>query len=58
MDILKSYYEVAFFKFTVLPKNMHIPNNFWLVGFYGISTIVGYLKPNPVNTCMLDIYDL
>ena len=22
----------------------------WLVGFYGISTIVGYLIPNPVYT--------
>ena len=29
-----------------------------LVGFYGISTIVGYLMPNPFYTCILDIYDL
>ena len=27
-------------------------------GFYGIPTIVGYLKPNPVYTYILDIYDL
>ena len=23
------------------------PNDGWLVGFYGISTLVGYLTPNP-----------
>ena len=26
--------------------------------FYGISTIVGYLMPNPLYTNILDIYDL
>ena len=30
----------------------------WLVVFYGISTLVGYLKPNPVSTYRLSIYDL
>ena len=30
----------------------------WLVGFYGISTIVGYLMPNPLYTYILNIYDL
>ena len=29
-----------------------------LVGFYGISTIIGYLMPNPLYTYILDIYDL
>ena len=29
-----------------------------LVGFYGISTIVGYLTPNPLYTYILNIYDL
>ena len=29
---------------------------FCLVGFYGISTIVGYLKLNPVYTYILNIY--
>ena len=29
-----------------------------LVGFYDISTIVGYLMPNPLHTCILNIYDL
>ena len=29
-----------------------------LVGFYGISTIVGYLMPNPLYTYILDIYNL
>ena len=31
---------------------------FCLVGFYGISTIVGYLIPNPLYTYILNIYDL
>ena len=31
---------------------------FNLVGFYGISTIVGYLMPNPLYTYILNIYDL
>ena len=30
---------------------------FCLVGFYGISTIVGYLLPNPLYTYILNIYD-
>ena len=31
----------------------------WLVvGFYGISTLVGYSMPNPVYTIILNIYDL
>ncbi len=29
-----------------------------MVWFYGISTIVGYLMPNPVYTYILNIYDL
>ena len=31
---------------------------FGLVGFYGISTIVGYLMPNPLYTYILNIYNL
>ena len=31
---------------------------FELVGFYGISTIVGYLIPNPIYTYILNILDL
>ena len=31
---------------------------FGLVGFYGISTLVGYLMPNPHNTYILNIKDL
>ena len=31
---------------------------FDLVWFYGISTIVGYLMPNPLYACILNIYDL
>ena len=29
---------------------------FCLIGFYGISTIVGYLMPNPVQAYILNIY--
>ena len=29
-----------------------------LVGFYGISTIIGYLMPNPLYTHILNIHDL
>ena len=29
-----------------------------MVGFYGISTIVGYLMPNLLYTYILDLYDL
>ena len=31
---------------------------FGLIWFYSISTIVGYLMPNPLYTYILDIYDL
>ena len=31
---------------------------FGLFEFYGISTIVGYFKPNPLQTYLSNIYDL
>ena len=31
---------------------------FGLIGFYGISTIVGYLMLDPLYTHILNIYDL
>ena len=31
---------------------------FTLVWFYGTSTVVGYLIPNPLYTYILNIYDL
>ena len=30
----------------------------WLVVFYGISTLIGYLMPKAVYTYTLSIYDL
>ena len=30
----------------------------WFGGFYGISTLVGYLMPNPLYTYILNVYDL
>ena len=29
-----------------------------MVDFYGISTIIGYFMPNPLDTYKLNIYDL
>ena len=31
---------------------------FGLIWFYGTSTVVGYLMPNPFYTYILDIYNL
>ena len=38
--------------------NIYVETGFALVGFYGISTIVGYLMPNPLYTYVLNIYNL
>ena len=35
-----------------------IYKGFRLIGFYGISTLVGYLTPNPLYTYILNIYEL
>ena len=35
-------------------NKMDKPNKGW-VGFYGISTIVGYLMPNPLDTYLFNI---
>ena len=40
------------------PLYIHVKIWFVLVSFYGISTIVGYLMPNPLYTYILNIYDL
>ena len=42
------------------PLYTYISNRYDLVwlGFYGISTIVGYLMSNPLYTYILNIYDL
>ena len=38
---------------------LQLNSNPWnLLWFYGISTIVGYLMPNPLYTYILNIYDL
>ena len=39
---------------SVQPKSARVS----LVGFYGISTIIGYLMPNPLYTYILNIYKL
>ena len=40
------------------PLYTYILNIYGLVGFYGISAIVGYLIPNPFYTYIANIYDL
>ena len=46
--------------FTLDLMTIDKESNLWfgLVGFYGISTLVGYLMPNPLYTHVLNIYDL
>ena len=41
-----------------MPNPVHTYIRFGLVRFYGTSTIVGYFKPNPLYTYVLNIYDL
>ena len=42
-----------------IDKHIHLAEIlFCFVLFYGISTIVGYLMPNPFYTYILNIYDL
>ena len=41
------------FKFRILKPYMYIH---WLAGFYGISTIVGYLMPNPLIYMSLSLF--
>ena len=38
------------------PLYTYILNMYYLVWFYGISTLVGYLMPNPVHTYILNMY--
>ena len=46
------------FKFYLIAAHLksHLRRYNWLVEFYGISTIVGYLMPNPVFTYILNIW--
>ena len=53
MGILKTSPPLTI-KRAPVGKGLHVG----LVGFYGISTIVGYLIPNPFYTYILNIYDL
>ena len=40
------------------PLYTYILNIYGWVGFYDISTLIGYLMPNPLHTYILDIYAL
>ena len=39
-------------------RNIRYRDGEGLIGFYGISTIVGYLMPNPFYTYTINTYDL
>ena len=43
-------------KFPVFMKKIQSSDKMRLVWFYGISTIVGYLIPNPIFTYILNIW--
>ena len=52
-------------EYCALIKKVYDIKCFYLIGlgwvglfFYGKSTIIGYLMPNPVYTYILNIYDL
>ena len=48
---------VGFMPFPSAKRNAYsLVQDFGWVGFYGISTIVGYLMPNPVFTYILTIW--
>ena len=34
---------------VLTPLSLFLSFDGWLIVFYGISTLVGHLKPNPVN---------
>ena len=48
------WYDVALSKKVFLNENMKRKK--WVVWFYGISNIVGYLMPNSVFKHVLDIW--
>ena len=50
-----SYEQIIYIPLEYLINRITNVNLVWV---YGISTFVGYLMPNPVNTYILDIYDL
>ena len=54
------YVIFKFINYKALPSLANNPLVAWfgLLGFYGISTIVGYLMPNSIYTDILNIYDL
>ena len=57
--ITRAEFNLAYFESAVQLVSYYVDNNYnnnnnkewklfgWLVGFYGISTFVGYLIPNP-----------
>ena len=58
-------YAYIYTKISLLSLNIHhvLISQFifkfgWVFGFYGISTTVGYLTPDPVYKYKSNIYDL
>ena len=58
--MLRLFYQSLYWKFqkSNAKSTLYIYITYGLVGFYGISLIVGYLMPNPIYTYVLYIYDL
>ena len=52
---VKNLWEIFLPKFVEQRTDKNKGKRPGLFGFYGISTIVGYLMPNPVNTYISNI---
>ena len=48
--------EITNIKLQFCQSELQIITSYGLVGFYGISTIVGYLMPNPTYRYILNIW--
>ena len=55
ISFIKIYIIRFFLNQILLPHYIASNREIGLVGFYGISTIVGYSMPNPVFTYILNI---
>ncbi len=54
---VKEYFNLGISEHEDYPTFFKVSFIYW-VGFYGTSTIVGYLIPNPLYTYISNIYDL
>ena len=52
------WWHINYYRLFIAKSSLYIYIWFGLIGFYGTSTIVGFLMPNPLYTYILNIYDL